>query len=40
MKTEQILVFFFCFFFLGGGVVFNCDIKVLNGKYVNDHVID
>ena len=30
-----------CFssFFLGGGGVFYCDTKVLNGKYINYHVI-
>ena len=32
-QTEQI-VFFLVFPF-----VYNCDIKVLNGKYVNSHVI-
>ena len=28
------LVFFFCV------CMFNCNIKVLNGKYVNNHVTD
>ena len=31
-QIEQIV--FFLFF------MFNCDIKVINGKYVNNHVID
>ena len=26
--------------FSGGGVVFICDIKILSGKYLNNHVLD